>query len=188
MTKRTAKFLKRIMRNSFWYAGIVLLAVMALTIAGCYESDVEVISASTAVAVYGVPGDYTFDNGGTLTVSAVPLSNDFRFREVSKNNKVSTGYLRLVPLRGDIYIIQAKYDNETVYFIDFYQFNASTRRFQPLEVSADEKSLNQLAQQYKVKIDWESYDFVPYLTGTSGNILAFLKAHANLPFKPASSK
>ena len=175
--------------HSPWYtAGIVLFVVMALAVAGCYESDVEVISASSAVAVNGVPGNYTFDNGGTLTVSSVPLSNDYRFREVSKDNKASTGYLRLVPLRGDIYIIQAKYDNETVYYIDFYQFSSSTRRFQPLEVSADEKSLDQLAQQYKVKIDWDSWDFVPYLTGTGSNILAFLRAHANLPFKPAAAK
>jgi hypothetical protein len=179
MTSWRASFFK----NCWHTAGILLLVVMVLAITGCYETDVEVISASAAVAVNGVPGDYTFDNGGSLTVSAVPLSNDYRFREVSKDNKASTGYLRLVPLRGDIYIVQAKYDNDTVYFIDFYQFNSSTRRFQPLNVSADEKKIDQLAQQYKVKIDWESYDYVPYLTGTSSNILAFLKAHANLPFK-----
>ena len=190
MTKSTAKFLKgRIIKHSLWRTTcIALLAVMALAMTGCYETDVEVISASTAVAVYGAPGDYTFDNGGTLTVSAVPLSNDYRFRETSKNNKVSTGYLRLVPLRGDIYIIQAKYDNESVYFIDFYQFNASTRRFQPMIAVADEKSINQLAQRYNIKIDWESYDFEPFLSGTSSNILAFLKAHANLSFKPATTK
>ena len=190
MAEWMANFLKgRARGHSLSYtAGIVLLVVMALAIAGCYESDVEVISASSAVAVNGVPGDYTFDNGGTLTVSSVPLSNDYRFREVSKDNKASTGYLRLVPLRGDIYIIQAKYDNETVYYIDFYQFSSSTRRFQPLEASADEKRLDQLAQQYNVKIDWDSWDFVPYLSGTSSNILAFLRAHANLPFKSAAAK
>jgi hypothetical protein len=170
-----------------WYSKGILLAVMILSIAGCYETDVEVISASAAVAVNGVPGDYTYDDGRKLTVSAVPLSNDYRFREVSKKNKAYTGYLRLVPLRSDIYIIQAKYDNETVYYIDFYQFNASTRRFQPMEAGTSEKSLNQLAQKYNVKINWDELDFVPHLTGTGSNILAFLKEHANFSFRPAAT-
>ena len=56
----------------------------------------------------------------------------------------------MVPLRGDIYIVQAKYDNETVYYLTFYQFNSSTRRFQPLEPTADESRLDQLAKQYGV--------------------------------------
>lgn len=170
------------------FTGLILLAAVILAVAGCYETDVEVITASSAVAVYNAPGNYTFDSGGTLTISVVPDSNDYRFREVSKENKVSTGYLRMIPLRGDIYIIQAKYDNETVYYLDFYQFTSSNRRFQPLEPSVEEKKLDQLAKQYSVKIDWESWDYVPYLSGTSSNILAFLRAHANLPFKPATPK
>jgi hypothetical protein len=165
-------------------AGIWLLVVMTLIIAGCYETDVEVISAGSAVSVYGVPGEYTYHSGGTVSIFAVPQSNDYRFREVSKDNKASTGYLRMVPLRGDIYIVQAKYDNETVYYLTFYQFSSSDRRFQPLETTADETRLNQLAKQYGVQIDWDSFDFVPYLSGTSSNILAFLRAHANVPLQP----
>jgi hypothetical protein len=170
------------------FTKFVLLAAVILAVVGCYETDVEVITASSAVTVYNAPGNYTFDSGGTLIISAVPDSNDYRFREVSKENKVSTGYLRMVPLRGDIYIIQAKYDNESVYYLDFYQFTSSNRRFQPLEPNVEEKKLDQLAQQYGVKIDWDSFDFVPYLSGSSSNIFAFLRAHANLSFTPTKAK
>jgi hypothetical protein len=120
------------------FTGLMLLTAVILAFAGCYETDVEVINASSAVAVYGVPGNYTFEKGGTLTISTVPDSNDYRFREVSKDNKVSTGYLRIVPLRGDIYIVQARYDNESVYYLAFYQFT-SDRRFKPMDVTAEEK-------------------------------------------------
>ncbi len=165
-------------------AGFMLLTAVILAFAGCYETDVEVINASSAVAVYGAPGNYTFETGGSLTISAVPDSNDYRFREVSKENKVSTGYLRIVPLRGDIYIVQAKYDNESVYYLAFYQFT-SDRRFKPMDVMAEEKKIDQLARQYGVTIDWDTFDFVPYLKGNSSNILSFLRAHTSLPLAPA---
>lgn len=165
-------------------AGLMLLAALIIAVTGCYETDVEVINASSAVSVYGVPGNYTYSQGGSITISAVPDSNDYRFREVSKENKVSTGYLRLVPLRGDIYIVQARYDNETVYFLAFYQFT-SDRRFHPLDVIAEEKKIDQLARQYGVTVDWDTVDFVPYLKGTGGNIFSFLRAHSGLNLTPA---
>jgi hypothetical protein len=167
--------------TSILYAtGVVLMAAAILTAAGCYETYVEVIDASSAVAVTGAPGQYTYDAGGGVTISAVPDSNDYRFREVSKDNDVSTGYFRAVPLQGDIYIVQAKYDDDEVYYFSFYQFT-SDRRFKPMEPQVDDKELDQLAQQYGVTIDWD-FDIVPYLNGSRSTIMAFLRGHANLPF------
>jgi hypothetical protein len=167
--------------------GLVLLAGIILFAAGCYETDVEVISASSAVSVYGLPGTYNKEKGGIMIISAVPLSNDYRFRDVGKDNKASTGYLRAVPLQGNIYIVQAKYDDDPVYYLGFYQFryDASGAHYKSMEPTASEKSLDQLAQHYGVTIDWDTFDFVPYLKGSPGNIMAFLRAHASLPFAPA---
>ena len=39
-------------------AGVVLMAAAILTAAGCYETDFEVVDASSAVAVHGLPGSY----------------------------------------------------------------------------------------------------------------------------------
>jgi hypothetical protein len=167
--------------------GFVLLAAIILSAAGCYETDFEVIGASSAVSVYGLPGTYNKEAGGTMTISTVPLSNDYRFREVGKNNKASTGYLRAVPLQGTIYIVQAKYDDDPVYYLGFYQFiyDSSGAHYKPMEPTVEEKRLDQLAKQYGVTIDWDTLDFVPYLKGSAGSIMAFLRAHANLPLQPA---
>jgi hypothetical protein len=168
-------------------AGVLFLTAVILASAGCYETDFEIISASSAVSVYGLPGTYTKEKGGTMIISAVPLSNDYRFREISKDNKTSTGYLRAVPLQGNIYIVQAKYDDDPVYYLGFYQFryDSSGAHYKPMEPTVSEKSLDQLAKQYGVIIDWDTLDFVPDLKGSPGNIMAFLRAHANLAFAPA---
>jgi len=178
---------RRVHHSILAVAWLVLLTAIILTAAGCYETDVETISASSAVSVYGLPGTYNKEKGGTMIISAVPLSNDYRFRDVGKDNKASTGCIRAVPLQGNIYIVQAKYDDDPVYYLGFYQFiyDSSGAHYKPMEPTASEKGLDQLAKQYGVTIDWDTLDFVPSLKGSAGNIMAFLRAHASLPFAPA---
>jgi hypothetical protein len=185
MTTAVLKVLKssEVHKTILHAAGLVLLVVGVIAAAGCYETYVEVIDASSAVAVAGATGNYTYDAGGTLTIWTELNSNDYRFQEVSKDSEVSAGYLRIVPLEGDIYIVQAKYDDEEVYYLAFYQFT-SDRRFKPMEPQVDDKRLDQLAQQYGVTID-RDFDILPYLNGSRSTIMAFLRAHAGLPFVPA---
>jgi hypothetical protein len=180
MSRSLLKVLKdsRAHRTIIYLTVIVLLAAGILTAAGCYETDVEVIDAFSAVAVNGAPGTYTFPSGATRTISAVPNSNDYRLREVSKDNKVSTGYIRIVPLQGDIYIVQAKYDDADVYYLAFFKFDAIGKRFWQMHPDVAEEKLDQLAQQHGLTIDW---DFM-HLEGSRNNIMAFLRAHASLPF------
>lgn len=154
------------------------MVAIILGAAGCYETDFEVIDASSAVAVNGAPGTYTFPSGATRTISTVPHSNDYRLREVSKDNKVSTGYIRIVPLQGDIYIVQAKYDDADVYYLAFFKFDAIGKRFWQMYPDVSDEKLDQLAQQHGVTID---LDFI-HLDGSRNNIMAFLRAHASLPF------
>ena len=174
-------------KTILYSAGVVLVAAVILTAAGCYETDVEVIDASSAVAVNGVPGTYTKEAGGTMTISAVPHSNDYRFRDVSKDNKVSTGYFRMVPLRDDIYIVQAKYDDESGYCLTFYRFfvDSSGAHYRPISPDVDDERLFQLAKQYNVILEEDPITFGLYLEGTRTNIMAFLRAHAGLPFTAA---
>ena len=182
MVRELLKFLKggKAHKAILYSAGIVLMAAVMLATAGCYESDIEVIDASSAVAVYGVTGTYNVESGGTMTISAVPHSNDYRFREVSKDDKISTGYLRMVPLKGDIYIVQAKYDDDEVYYLAFYQFtiDSSGSHYKPMYPDVDDERLYQLAEQHGVTLD---LDFI-YMDGSRSNMMAFLRAHASLPF------
>ncbi len=85
MTRALLRFLKgrREQKNILHSAKILLLATVIFAV-GCYETDFEVIDASSAVAVNGVTGTFYGESGGTMTISAVPHSNDYRFREVSK--------------------------------------------------------------------------------------------------------
>jgi hypothetical protein len=80
------RFLKggRAHKAILYSAGLVLVAAAILTAAGCYETDFEVIDASSAVAVSNAPGTYTFPSGATRTISVVPDSNDYRLREVTQ--------------------------------------------------------------------------------------------------------
>jgi hypothetical protein len=174
------RFLKggRAHKAILYSAGLVLVAAAILTAAGCYETDFEVIDASSAVAVSNAPGTYTFPSGATRTISVVPDSNGYRLREVSKDNKVSTGYIRIVPLQGDIYIVQVKYDDTDVYYLAFIKFDAIGKQFWQMYPDVSDEKLDQLAQQHGVTLD---LDFI-HLEGSRNDIMAFLRAHANLPF------
>ncbi len=168
-------------------AGLMLLAAALLAATGCFEVEHEVIDAYSAVAVSGLPGTYTKESGGSMTISAVPHSNDYRFRSLSKDNKVSTGYIRLILLRGTIYIVQAKYDSESVYYLLFYEItrDASGLHYREVVPKISLEEQEQLAKRYGVTIEWDDIFFESdILVGSSSNIMAFLRAHVNYQFSP----
>lgn len=166
--------LKKILKGSYLLIGLLLL----LAGAGCYEVNQEIIMATQAVSVYELPGYYTSANYKT-TITAVPNSNDYRFQETDKKNKTSSGYLRLVPLRDNIYIVQAKYDDESSYYLMFYRFtvDSSGKHYMPLE--ANPEQVTQLAKQYNVTYD-EDEMMGDMVSGSRENIMNFLYAHKNL--------
>lgn len=160
-------------------ASFPVLFLLALFSSGCYTLEQEIIGAQDATYVYNLPGSYSDINypEQKTIISAVPDSNDYRFKRITKE-KTSTGHLRAIPLRGDIYIVQFKFDDEDVYYIDFYQFT-SDRYYFPFEVS-DYDALGALAVQYNVTLDFDDVFGENYLSGGRENILAFLKAHSGL--------
>lgn len=158
---------------------VLVLGILVLLTVGCYEVSQEVIMAGNAVSVYGLPGYYTSANYRT-TITAVPNSNDYRFQETDQKNKASSGYLRLVPLRDNIYIVQAKYDDESSYYLMFYRFTVNadgSKNYMPLQANPDQ--VTQLAKQHNVTYDIDEMlgDFV---SGSRENIMNFLYAHKNL--------
>ncbi len=154
-------------------ARFLVLAVLVSVIGGCYAVEQEVILASDAEDVYGLPGNYTWsgDDAGKTTISAVPDSNDYRFRTVSDDD-VESGYLRAINLRGDIYVIQVKYDDDPDYYIAFYEFSYGD--FTALDI--DESTVD-LAHQSKVEIEYDYYYYTDWLVGSRRDILNFLLAH-----------
>lgn len=137
---------------------------------GCYITDQEIFSASEAVTIPGLAGDYHLDDGGNLTISATSGSHDYRFRDSD-----GAGSFRCIPFYKNIYIVQAKYDDETNYNLLFERItnNGSGCSWEEVTDHADE--INQLAEKHHVSCSDEDW-----LSGTRENIRNFLYAHKNL--------
>jgi len=165
-----------------------MVIVLATVFSACYVTDREIIVASDAVAVDGLAGKF-HDKGTELTVTAVPYSNDFRFQSVDKKGNSSTGYLRAVPLRDRIYLVQAKYDDQPEYYLVFYEFIRSSQRveFERLDANASDEELVNLAQQHGVKLIFDEFSFefgIEIDSGTREGIVSFLKSHRFFEFVP----
>ena len=161
----------------------IILSAICFLFLGCYGSEKEIILASEAVQVPGVTG--TYQNGvksssGNVMVQAVPGSNDYRFQETFEGGNSDSGYIRFIPLTGNIYIGQFKYDNDPWYYIQFFRIDGSS--YKELFLTEYEyDNIGNLASSYNIKLqpDMET-DFVD---GKRTDILAFLRAHANLSFE-----
>lgn len=153
-----------------------------LLFAACYETDQEVIRIDQAVAVPDLVGSYTEDlNELTIDITAVPYSNEYRYREVAENGKVETGTLRIIPLRDTIYLVQSTTDGHPGYILAFYDFRGSEKTYETMDADASEAELVALATQYGVSLT-EGDDAYYRMSGSPDNMLAFLLAHKNFTF------
>ena len=97
------------------FTPLCLLIFISFFIAGCYEVQEEIISASQAVRIEGLPEIYY-----TYTLSARTGSNDYHFaKPAEKDSPAESGYARALPLKDNIYILQLKFDNYKNYLIMF---------------------------------------------------------------------
>lgn len=167
---------------SLWrFPGFILLAGLVLLLAGCYEVDKEVITAGMAEYVYDLPGTYYDDNKTRTEISAVSYSKDYRFQQYNEDKQGDSGYLRAVRLRDDIYILQAKFDDDTYYYLTFYEFR--NKHYMPMWPDVTYQEIERLAGQYGIKMDFDDYMMVDMLTGDAVSIMNFLRAHASLPLR-----
>ena len=165
-----------------FFAFFVVLSVAVLFLAGCYEVEKEVITAAEAVSIHGVEGTYNTSDG-TTTISAVPHSRDYRFRSISKKGRASAGYLRAIPLRGNIYLVQIKYDDEPIYCLVFYRFTVDSRggkKYTQLEADVSDERLIQVASSHGAKLFADELGL--YLEGDRKKMLSFLLAHKAFRF------
>lgn len=163
-----------------------LVALFCLFSAGCYETENEIILASQAVRVEGFPQNYS-----GYTITAVSGSNDYRYLKPAENNlPAESGYLRMVPLRDNIYIVQVKDDSYQNYIIMFLRLvnGAGGKDLKMVFPEANAKIDD--VSRYGIKINANDW-FGAQLSGSRKNIMTFLKAHANATFTdevPAVSK
>lgn len=163
---------------------VALLALSAVFVAGCYyESEKEIIRVGDAAGLEFLSGGYKYDaGGGRLTITAVPGINDYRYEHVPTSGAASRGYVRLMSLGDDIYVAQIKPDDDDEYYFRFYRIT-SDRRFVPMEPRG---AIDELAAGHDVKLVQEDWILsTALLEGSRENVLAFLRAHADLHFEVA---
>ncbi len=151
-------------------------------VSGCYEVEQEVIRASDAVRINGLPGTFS-SSDSKMTITAVSNSNDYRFRRTFSDGLVKSGYIRAIPLRDDIYIVQIKLDDESKYIIEFFQY--TRKRISQILIEDSYSDFERLAKQYNITFKIGEIAQMS-LYGSRSNILAFLRAHSRFRMRPSS--
>ena len=158
------------------FTPLCLLIFISFFIAGCYEVQEEIISASQAVRIEGLPEIYY-----TYTLSARTGSNDYHFaKPAEKDSPAESGYARALPLKDNIYILQLKFDNYKNYLIMFTKLiNNAEGKGKELRMVFPKEVIDPAS--YGVNLKVENLAMVT-LTGDRKNILSFLKAYAAVNF------
>ena len=155
----------------------LLILLLCLALAGCYEVAQEVISADLAEKVpFSSARGSSEDGSLQVFLNRAGLNNDYRFQE-NREGQVKTGTFRAIRVKGDIYAVQARYDDEPSYYIVFYRIRS--QEFTRVEV-AENEDLQELAGQFGVTLKSDEYG--RKLSGRPAAILAFLRAHGDLDF------
>ena len=154
-----------------WMGVVLLLSLVFL--AGCYETDQEIILMSDAKEVPGLLGEYHNDPGTIFTqVTLVPGTCDYHYiQRNQKGETTSTGTLRAIHLRGDIYLFQEHDSGQSEWTLFFAQFTIG-RDFTKLEVAEE---VTALAQRMGVSVSRGDS-----IKGDRRKILAFLLAHKDV--------
>jgi len=150
-----------------------LFLVLAVALAGCYETNHEVIPPSAGIRA-PVESPITWDEGGETHFSYVPATKDYRFREEDGR----TGSVRAIHIRDDIYLTQVRYDDENVYGLFFFQITPTR-----LDIVYPVGDIETVATRHGVELE-EDFVIVDYiLHGPPQNIYAFLSDHAQFRFE-----
>lgn len=158
----------------------VLVLLALLTLAGCYEVREEVIPATLGEVIPYAADQVGFaDGGGGVIFSRSPVNNDYRFRDVADNGLERVGSFRALRIKGNIYAIQARYDDESHYQILFYAINAAELKVLDVAAGTD---LHAFAERFGVA--YHQGQFANAFSGDPAKILAMLRAFREIDFKP----
>ncbi|MFZ0640605.1 MAG: hypothetical protein WA020_01505 [Candidatus Acidiferrales bacterium] len=169
----------------------LLLLCGILMIAGCpqYFSQQEVISKSVADKIPYADSVATLDDGTKLHITQAAASNDYQFTgdghpgDVGCSDK-DTGTLRFLHLRDDLFAMQEKCDDSKVWTISFYRIHEHD--FQEMSLASNDDEFG-LAARNNVKLATND-DADLNVSGSSRDVLAFLRAHKDFTFQATETK
>jgi len=152
--------------------------LVCVLLAGCYQTSKEVITSAVADPLPYKSNKVSLQADGDMFLSNPTSKNTYPFRYVKPDDPdARTGTLRVMRVKGTIYAVQLKYDDEKSYDILFCKI--TSKHFGIVEPKSDE-AVKALARRYKVNL---TSDIGDDLSGDPQDILAFLKAHKTLEFQ-----
>jgi hypothetical protein len=160
-----------------------ILAALCLLVCGCYEVSQEVIPTDAGEVLPYAYSSANLSQGGSLTLSKSGSDNDYRFQSVSKTGEKRSGSFRAMRVKGDVFAVQLRYDDEQDYDIFFEQITSN--HFQGMD-PAEDSDVAGLAKRHSVSMDEDPMDDQTWdLGGTPSDILGFIKAHSEFDFEPS---
>ena len=112
-----------------------------------------------------------------MDFSPVGDGHDYRFHREGGDPAdldPTDGTFRMIRLKDDIYAVQVKGDSDSEYYIMFYAITGNSFASMKVDSSVD---LQGHAQRFGVKLDGADK-----ISGSSSDLLAFVRAHEGLPF------
>jgi hypothetical protein len=155
---------------------VLVLLFLCLPLVGCYQSDHEVIPAKMAEIMPYKSNTVSLGEDGDILLSRAPSSKDYAVRQTKKDDaRVKVGTLRAMRIKGNIYAVQMKYDEDNSYDIVFCRINANN--YEVLDPKSND-AVQALAKRYNVSLKDQTD-----LSGSPQDMLEFLKAHKDLEFE-----
>jgi hypothetical protein len=156
-----------------------LIAAPLLVLAACYESEREIIPVELGEKVpfrHDVLGWAGDEEGTHFALGAA--GNDVRFEHHREHEK-TTGVLRALRVKDDIFAVQVRDDDAAYYTVLFYRIgpDAVTR----VEVAAPAQ-VAALAARTGVRLTDTGFSYQK-LAGEPAAMLAFVRGHAGLEFR-----
>lgn len=160
---------------------ILLIFLAGLLLTGCYSIREEVIPASLGEVIPFLSEQADLEGGDKIYFSRSTLNNDYRFRQVyGGDGAEKLGTFRAMRVKGNIYAVQARYDDESGYILLFYAITAD--RFDEVDVASVD-DLSRLAAQHGVKYYSDKEFGDEWFDGSPDRILAMLKGMGGVEFE-----
>jgi hypothetical protein len=161
-----------------------LVATICLLLGGCYDVTQEVIPLDQGEVLPYTSNYATLDKGGSLSLSRSGSGNDYRFQSTDKDGAKRTGSFRVMRIKGDVFAVQLRYDDEHDYSIFFE--NITSNRFTGMAPAPGSDTAG-LAKSYGVTLDEDPLDDSTWdLGGSPSAMLGFIKAHSGFDFTASS--
>ncbi len=168
-------------------ATIVVTACLSLLLGGCYETDKPIITRDIAVELPGLEGDILLLEDDTLDFSFDEQSMSYQAGERQTDGSIEWMPCAIMPLRDDLYWFQfrpeIRQDGQQTFTLFLFKFDRSLKqlKYQMPDMTGDESL--RFAEQYRVTRHGEGR-----ISGSRDDILAFLKANANVPLEEIGSE